>query len=142
MGQIYVSKETFEKLKDSPKDKKTAMLLSKFDPNRSEKPKYKDYKTKRKMERINEVRKTGTFRKNDKVRVLYENGEISLEEYEKRKLDQSLAGLSEAMKKIRIKAGLEKRKRRKIRHVHVKGLGFSNQSVFRADDKDLWPYRK
>ena len=107
-----------------------------------EKQKYKDYKTKRKMERIREIRKDADFNKKDKDRVLYENGEITIEEYNERKLNKTIAGLSETMRKIRVKNGLEKPKKRKVGHVHVRGLGYSNQSVFRANDKDIWPYKK
>ena len=142
MSQIHIPKEVFERLQDSPKDKNTAILLSKFNPNREEKQKYKDFKTKRKMERIREIRKDADFNKKDKDRVLYENGEITIEEYNERKLNVTIAGLSETMRKIRVKNGLEKPKKRKVGHVHVRGLGYSNQSVFRANDKDIWPYKK
>ncbi len=142
MSQIHIPKEVFERLQDSPKDKNTAILLSKFYPNREEKQKYKDFKTKRKMERIREIRKDADFNKKDKDRVLYENGEITIEEYNERKLNKTIAGLSETMRKIRVKNGLEKPKKRKVGHVHVRGLGYSNQSVFRANDKDIWPYKK
>ena len=142
MSQIHIPKEVFERLQDSPKDKNTAILLSKFSPNREEKQKYKDFKTKRKMERIREIRKDADFNKKDKDRVLYENGEITIEEYNERKLNKTIAGLSETMRKIRVKNGLEKPKKRKVGHVHVRGLGYSNQSVFRANDKDIWPYKK
>lgn len=142
MSQIHIPKEVFERLQDSPKDKNTAILLSKFNPNREEKQKYKDFKTKRKMERIREIRKDADFNKKDKDRVLYENGEITIEEYNERKLNKTIAGLSETMRKIRVKNGLEKPKKRKVGHVHVRGLGYSNQSVFRANDKDIWPYKK
>lgn len=142
MSNIHFSKEEFEKLKNSPQDDSTVMLLSKFNPNRFEKSKYKDCKTERKAKRIHEVRKNGAFDKNDKDRELYENGKISLEEYNKRKLARTAQSLAAKFQKIRIKTGLEKPKRRKIKHVHTKGLGYSNRSVFRANDKDLWPYRK
>ena len=142
MSNIHLSKETIEKLRNSPQDDNTAMLLSKFDPKRSEKSKYKDYKTERKAKRIREVRKNGTFNKNDKDRELYEDGKISLEEYNKRKLAKTTQSLATELQKIRIKTGLEKRKKRKIKHVHAKRLGYSNRSVFQANDKDLWPYRK
>lgn len=142
MSQIHISKEVFEKLKESSQDSNTAMLMSKFNPERIEAPKYKDFKTKRKMERIHEVRKTGAFKKDDKDRVLYENGEITLEEYKERRLTKTAQSLAAQLKEIRIKAGMEKPKRKKIKHVHVKGLGYSNRSVFRANDKDIWPYKK
>ena len=81
MSQIHISKEVFEKLKESKQDSDVAMLMSKFNPERVEAPKYKNFKTKRKMERIHEVRKTGAFKKDDKDRMLYENGEITLDEF-------------------------------------------------------------
>ena len=142
MSQIHISKEVFEKLKESPRDSNTAMLLSKFSPDRHEEPKYKDFKTKRKMERIQEIRKMGDFKKDDKDRALFENGEITLEEYKERRLTKTAQSLAAQLKEIRIKNGMEKPKMRKIKHVHVKGLGYSNRSVFRANDKDIWPYKK
>ena len=142
MSQIHIPKEVFDKLKDSPIDKNTAILLSKFNPERKEEPEFKDFKTKRKVERIREARKSGKIDKNDKDRVLYENGEITLEEYNERKLTKTAQSLASQLQKIRVKKGMEKPKPKKIKHVHVKGLGFSNHSVFRANDKDLWPYKK
>ena len=101
MSQIHISKEVFEKLKESSQDSNTAMLMSKFNPERIEAPKYKD-----------------------------------------RRLTKTAQSLAAQLKEIRIKAGMEKPKRKKIKHVHVKGLGYSNRSVFRANDKDIWPYKK
>lgn len=142
MSNIHFSKEAFEKLRNSPQDKKTAMLLSKFNPGRSEKSKYKDYKTEIKAKRIREIRKDGTFKKDDKDRELYEDGQISLEEYNERKFNKTAQSLAAQFQKIRIKNGLEKPKKHKIKHVHTESLGYSNRSVFRANDKDLWPYKK
>ncbi len=35
-----------------------------------------------------------------------------------------------------------KQKSKKIKHVHVRELDYSNQSVFRSNDKNTWEYKK
>lgn len=139
MSMIHISKEDFEKLKNSPKSKELAILVSKFSPERKEKLSIKG-NTKKSKTIANKQSKTSKIHNKDLA--LYKRGQISLEEYNKRKTDKMIADLSETMRKIRVKKGLEKPKEKDIKRIHVHGPGLSNRSVFRADDKNIWPYKK
>ena len=142
MSLIHINKEDYEKRINSPKNEEEATLLSHFKPDRKEKIIRKNNEAENKAARMRVSRGTGTRIKVDALMKKFENGEMSYEEYLNRKLERSTQSLSAKLKDIRIKHGMEKRKIRSLKKIHVKKLGYSNRSIFRTDSKRIRQYKK